>query len=906
MPIQRPRGLTLTLAATATSLCLMLAACGGGSGTPFSSADDAGGSGTPPPPTVPPAVEPAAACAALNGASATAAELSLPSGGASVASATFITADAPGNTLGNYCQVRGVIQPLDATASVINFAVNLPSNWNGKAIHFGGGGFNGRLIDGTEPIRFGPADKPAPLALGYATYGDDSGHQSSSITDGRFAMNDEELANYGGNSLKKTHDVAARLIRARYGKNPTKAYFLGTSTGGRDALAYIQRWPADYDGVIANEPALNYSGTRLSNLAVGRALYLNGGAGWVNVAKTLLVQKTVLGACDRLDGAADGIISNVESCRQLNTQILNSLRCAGGADTGNTCLSDAQLATIRTIESPLEFTRYRLANNVTRAGGYNLLEGALVAGPYTTRDLGTRSVPGNPATSSDANMYVTGDQWAKYFVTRVPGLDSLTFDPLDPGAYTQRVQAVSALTDATQPDLSAFLSRGGRLIMLHGLADEVISPNSTIDYFQRVIATVGQAAVDQGVRFYTVPGMGHGTGVFIPNWDSLAALENWVERGLAPATMVAYDAVAGTYGRTRPLCHYPAYPKYKGSGSLDAAVNYSCVADAGDPLACANLPVALTEYKGGNTRGEELTLAVDPTSLKYTITFTASLQRSAGTQRTGSLFAQGHCSYASAESGALFTFGAGGLVHGGVAAASGGGYLPLIAFRDTFANATVGSGFNSIATDYNAIGVDYSATGTATPYAGTGKIRNAGTWQTCQAAAPAPGFIMYDANCSPAGKGYLQFDATRRAFDLKLTSTCGGAGCPSTPTTGGTVTGSIVVGLVGGSPVPLVLTRGTDGSSGLRLYAKQATSLSGGGDGSYTLNSTDGGTNQAASVVGSAFSLGASGPLNLSYDTPVLGVAQTDEAQPGYLLFNSGAAGYFSSGASAFLLGVRN
>lgn len=881
-----------------TALCALLAACGGGGSDSAPGNDDDVGGGTPP--VVTPPVDPMAACAALNSVTLAASDLTLPTSGASVTAATYLT----GGTLGDHCQVRGVIRPVDPTAPDISFAVNLPTAWNGKAIHFGGGGFNGRLIDGTEQIRFGPPDKPAPLALGYATFGDDSGHQSSSITDGSFATHDEALANYGGLALKKTHDVAMRLVQARYGKAPQQAYFLGTSTGGRDALAHIQRWPADYIGVIANEPALNYSGTRLSNIAVGRALYLNGGAGWLNVAKTLLVQRTAMSACDTLDGAADGIVSNVESCRLLNTQVLNALRCPGGVDTGNTCLSDAQLDTVRAIESPLEFTAYTLANGVTRAGGYNLLEGTLVAGPYTSRDLGTRPVPGNPATSADANMYVTGDQWAKHFVTRVATFDSLGFDPLDPGMYTARVQAASAQTDATNPDLSAFLARGGRLIMLHGLADEVISPNSTIDYHQRVVATVGQAAVTEGIRFYTVPGMGHGTGVFIPNWDSLAALENWVERGLAPATVTAFDAVAGTYGRTRPLCEYPAYPRYRGSGSLDAAMNYSCVTEVGDPLACAHLPTAPTTYKGGNTRGEELTLQVDPATLAYTITIDASLQRAAGTQRSGTLLAQGQCSYASAENGALFTFSAGGLVHGGVAGASGGGHLPLLAFRDTFVNTTAGAGFNTIATDYNAVGVDYSAAGTLTTWAGTGKIRNAGTWQTCQATGTPPGFMLYEANCSPATKGYLQYNAPRNAYELMLTSTCGGAGCPSTPTSGGTAIGSVVAGMVAGNAVPLVLLRAPDASSsGMRFYARQASLLPGTGDGRYATNSTDGGAAVDTTVLGSALTRGTQSDV-LDFDTPVLGVTRTRATQPAHLLFNGGALGQLED--NRLLLGSRH
>lgn len=887
---------------------LVLAACGGGGGggggsgffpiVPNNPPADGGGPPDNPPP---PPVVPAVACADLAGKSLPASLISLPTGGATVVSATAVAAGAAGNPNGDYCKVRGTIQPVDPTSQSINFAVNLPEKWNQKTIHFGGGGFDGVLIDGTEVIRFGPAGKPAPLALGYATYGDDSGHQSSSITDGRFAANDEQLANYGGLSLKKTRDVAQALVFARYAVKPKHAYFLGTSTGGRDALSYIQRWPLDYDGVIANEPALNYTGTRLSNVAVGRALYNNGGAGWMNVAKTLLVQKAAMQACDKLDGAADNIVSNVESCRLLNSQILASLRCPGGADTGNTCLSDAQLATVRTIESPLDFTTYALANGVKRAGGYNILEGALVAGPYTTRDLGTRPVPANPATSADANMYVTGDQWVKYFVTRIAGFDSLTFDPLDPGSYAARVTEVSNLTDATNPNLAPFFAHGGRLIMLHGLADEVISPNSTIDYYKQLIATVGQAAVDQNVRFYTVPGMGHGTGVFIPNWDSLAALEGWVEGGLAPATGVAVDAVAGTYGRTRPLCQFPSWPKYRGAGSLDAAVNYSCVTEVGDPLACPNLPASVTSYKGGNSFGEELRVQIDSATMAYTVTIDASVQRTAGTLRSGSLVAQGSCSYTSAESGAVFSFAPGGVLLGGVNAPSGGGFAPLVAFQNTFENTAAPAVFNPVANIFNTVGVQ-QGTGTAAAYAGAVRLRNAGTFQYCRSAAGSAGsFMLYDANCTETEKGYITYNATRGAFDLRTTSPTGGA-----TTTGGTLTGSMVIGLVNGAAVPLHLVRESTTNAGLRMFGLQQSLAAGAADGSYAMASVKG-ESREATVAGSDFNLGGAA-ASLSYDTPVPGVVQADAGRPGNFIFNSGVLGFVSTtGTNAALeLGVRH
>ncbi|AZG15669.1 tannase/feruloyl esterase family alpha/beta hydrolase [Cupriavidus pauculus] len=865
--------------AAACATAVLLAACGGGDDAPAASNGGSGGSGgqggDPANPGNPatPVLSALEACNALNGVSLPASSLALPTSGASVTKATLIAADATGNTLGEYCQVRGAIAPVDGSSPSINFAVNLPTQWNGKGIQFGGGGFDGTLIDGTETVRFALPDDPAPLSRGYATWGDDSGHQSTSITDGRFATNDEALTNYGGDTLKKTHDVALALIQQRYGKAPTRAYFLGTSTGGRDALSYIQRWPADYDGVIANEPALNYTGTRLSNVAVGRALYLNGGAGWLNINKTLLVQKAAMDACDTLDGVADKIVSNVEGCRVGAMQVLASLRCVGGADTGDTCLSDAQIATVKTIEQPLQLN-YPLANGVTVAGGYNLLEGALVAGPFTTRDLGTRAVPGNPATTADANMYVTGDQWVKFFVTRNATFDALTFDPASPGSWTSRVQAVSALTDATNPDLSAFLGKGGRLIMLHGLADEVISPNSTIAWYKAVIARVGQPAVDQGIRFYTVPGMGHGTGSFLPAWNSLTALENWVEMGVAPGTREVMDTNAGTYGRTRPLCQYPSWPKYKGTGSADAAVNYTCEGASGIVQSCLNLPSVATTWKGGNTNGEELSVRIDPATLKYTVTIDASAQRAAATAWTGQLVSQGGCTYASDENGAQFTLTGGGVLAGGVRPVSGGSFLPMVAFQNVSAD------YKQVADIYNVNGVQTAvADGAVTVRTGSARLRSsAATWQTCSAGAGG-GFIVYDAACTNTTKGYIVWNAARNAFDYFVGGTIAAGD--------GVLSGSLISGMVNGTPVPVILTRSAT-AYGMNIYAQQSASglPAGAADGAYRIVATDG-AQVDASLNGTAIVRnGASGTL--TYNTPVPGVLGATGGVVASYLYNGG------------------
>lgn len=551
------------LAACGVSLVVLaLSGCGGSSSS--------GGPGATPTPPAPP-VTAAAACSALSAMTIAAGAIGAPSNGATIVTAALI---APSSTAGEYCQVNGTIAPVDPSAPNINFEVNLPTAWNNKALQYGGGGFDGTLITGLAALDMAPSTVQTPLARGYVTFGDDSGHQSKSITDGTFAANNEALANYGGLTLKKTHDVAMILLNARYHAAPAKTYFFGSSTGGRDGLSAIQRWPADYDGIVVNRPALNYTGLRLSNVVLGRALYLNNGAGWLDVNKTVLLENAVMKVCDPLDGATDGIISNVAACKLQAPAVLASVRCAGGADAGDNCLSDAQIATVNTIAAPLQLP-YPLANGVTRYAGYNILAGSVFAGPYTTRDFGTSPKPSNPAGKNDANQWVTGDQWVKYFITRIATFDSLTFDPLNPGAYQAQVQQVSAQSDATSPDLSAFIAHGGKLIMTHGLADEIVSTDSSVDYYSALVAKFGQASVDGFARYYLMPGVGHGTGPFLPKIDSLGALEQWAEGGTAPETLTMTDSTPATLGRSRPLCRYPAWPKFVG-GDINSSGSYMC------------------------------------------------------------------------------------------------------------------------------------------------------------------------------------------------------------------------------------------------------------------------------------------------------------------------------------------
>jgi len=305
----------------------------------------------------------------------------------------------------------------------------------------------------------------------------------------------------------------------------------------------------------------------LGSLNVGRALYAEGGAAWINPKKTKLIGDAVLAKCDALDGARDGIISSVKACDAAFD--IAALRCPDGADAGDTCLSDAQIRAVRMIDSPYK-------PGVTIAGmdtfpKWALLEGATFQGPS---NFGQVSQPSNPLSGKEALEYSAGDQTVKFILTRDPNYDPLKFDPTQ---WKQRIAASASIMDVTDVSLEKFRAKGGKIIMTHGTADDFITPHNSIEYYKRQLALFGQDRLSSFLRFYTIPGFGHGFGVFNAKFDSLDALVNWAEKGQAPAGLTAMDGNKGA-NRTRPLCEWPTWPKFTGPpGTEDAAASFTCV-----------------------------------------------------------------------------------------------------------------------------------------------------------------------------------------------------------------------------------------------------------------------------------------------------------------------------------------
>ncbi len=457
-------------------------------------------------------------------------------GGATISAAVTVPM---GGGLVEYCKVTGLIAP------ALNFELRLPSVWNHKLHYGGGGGYNGAIP---------PVSAPA-LNAGYAQVSSDSGHQGSAL-DASFALNDPQAAQlFGSLSVPTVMGAATEIVRVRYGRGARRAYFEGCSNGGREALMNVQRFPTLFDGVIARAPAYDWVGIMGAFNRTAKALAASGGA--INAAKTATLATAVLAACDGLDGLADGVVSNAAACHFDPA----ALRCAGGADTGDSCLSDAQLAAVASWTQPASF-----AGGTYTYTGWPLTGNENVSGAW---DLWTTGAP--------SLQFLFQDTTVKNYLARDPAANSLTYDfDSDTGALF----SMAALNDATNANLQPFLAANGKLILWHGGNDSALSISATTAYYQQVVAAMGgQANTDGFVRYYTAPGVNHCAGG--PGADSadlLTALDAWVTRGRAPGTLTAakVDPATGSTLLTRPLCRYPQYPRYKGSGDPNAAASFSC------------------------------------------------------------------------------------------------------------------------------------------------------------------------------------------------------------------------------------------------------------------------------------------------------------------------------------------
>ena len=428
-----------------------------------------------------------------------------------------------------FCRVAATLKP--TPQSDIKTEVWLPSaGWNGKLQVVGNGGWAGSISYGAMATA---------LAAGYATASTDTGHTGGAAN---ATVNKEVLIDFAHRAVHETAAMAKKVVDGFYGGAPKRSYFNGCSTGGRQALTAAQRYPEDFDGIIAGDPAAHGLNLAFGQIWISQAMSKTP-ASVIPREKLAVMHNAVLNACDAADGAKDGILENPMACR-VDPKVL---ACANGQD-GASCLSAAQVEAAQKI--------YAGAKN-TRTGRQ------VFPGLEVGSELGWTPTPVGYA----ADLF-------KYVVFKNPNWDpnSLNFD----GHFALTAEDEFTIVDADNPDLSAYFRRGGKLLMYHGWSDAGIPARASVSYYESAKAKSGPAA-NESLRLFMVPGMGHcrggeGTDTF----DVVTALDTWVTSGKAPASIPASRVRDGKVNRTRPLCAYPQFAVYKGSGSIDEAGNFEC------------------------------------------------------------------------------------------------------------------------------------------------------------------------------------------------------------------------------------------------------------------------------------------------------------------------------------------
>ena len=453
--------------------------------------------------------------------------------GAAEASARWVAANAEEEGLPAYCEITATLRPVEGSS--IGVVYRLPAEWNHKLLGLGGGGWAGNLT---------LAAAGDGLKHGYVTAQTDGGHESTDPWDNEWAANPEVRTDFAHRAIHEMTVAGKRLIAAAYDRAHDKAYFQGCSTGGRMALMEAQRYPEDYDGIIAGAPVYTLqvqTSAVLRNNLFARATF--------TPEELVMVSKAALTACDRDDGVEDGVIGNPRACDWRPA----SLQC--GAERQDSCLSESQVRALETAYNGIRSSDSSWAMFPMSKGG-------------------EAEWPAYVATSGDEDPTRGGGLmtlWKNIMIGR-----DVTFGSFDADEDVQALRSseFAQVYEAKNPDLSAFFARGGKLILWHGENDAGPSPVGSNDYAEAVLAANGEAA-NASFRHFLLPGVGHcrgGPGADLVNW--LDAMDSWHSSGHAPNTLTATRADSP---RTRRICAWPQLARHDGDGDPDDVASWRCV-----------------------------------------------------------------------------------------------------------------------------------------------------------------------------------------------------------------------------------------------------------------------------------------------------------------------------------------
>ena len=445
-----------------------------------------------------------------------------------------------------FCRVEAVARP--TSDSEIKFEVWIPpaDAWNGKLEGVGNGGYQGSI----SYLAMATA-----LRRGYAAASTDTGHTGDDMRFGQ--AHPEKIVDYAYRAVHVMTDAAKLIVRDAQGRFAERSYFVGCSAGGQQALSEAQRFPDDYDGIVAGDPANNRIRQSFGFLYSWMATHTSDGTPILPPAKLALLTRSMVEACDAVDGLKDGLIDDPRRCHVDPGKFL----CRAGDDP--TCLTPPQVEAARKMYDGLKNPRTS--------------EQIYAGWPRGSENFGDTAI-------QSWGTYVTDPKepmrlgFFKYFLFHDPNWDYHTIDWDRDLAYAEQKLAFFA---PVEKDLSGLKKRGGKLLMYTGWMDPVVPPQDTVAYYDGVVKAMGGLEkTREFFRFFVAPGMGHCGGGPGPNqFEALGALEQWVEHGTAPERLIASHAANGRIDRTRPLCPYPQVARYKGAGSIDEAASFACVAE---------------------------------------------------------------------------------------------------------------------------------------------------------------------------------------------------------------------------------------------------------------------------------------------------------------------------------------
>jgi feruloyl esterase len=457
--------------------------------------------------------------------------------------------------LPEHCRVSGVLAP------EIAFEVNLPARWNGRFYMIGNGGHAGEGFD--EPLRAG--QRADAVRMGFVMAMTNTGHDARKEPQASFVMsNPQKAVDYAYRAVHLTATTAKRIAATYYSREVARSYWNSCSNGGRQGLIEAQRYPQDFDGIVANAPWVDQTGFTVGALWNQRALT----EAPIPIEKLALVAASVMAKCDKVDGLVDGLIDDPRRCDFDPARDVPV--CQAGTDTPQ-CLTAAQAGTFKKIYGGA------MSGGKPYFPGFMYGSEAMAAGPGGASASGWLNVIIPRQADVKAADFSLAESTMKYLVFPQPNSD-YDFRTFDFDRDIPLLDRWGKLANANNPDLSGFNKRGGKLLMTYGWADSILMPMMGVKYFEQAVQKNGPKTTDF-FRLFMVPGMAHcGGGVGPDQNDAVTAVIDWVEKGKAPDTLVASKIANGQVVRTRPLCPYPQVARYKGQGSIDEAASFSCVA----------------------------------------------------------------------------------------------------------------------------------------------------------------------------------------------------------------------------------------------------------------------------------------------------------------------------------------